>query len=252
MLDAHGNVTNPNAAGAVLEGLPYPWRPQRGPLLRLTMDKLPQLQSTPSLVLLCEGNQVDIQVHLPSIYPPFTLHLPSIYPPLPLHLPSIYPPLPLHLPFICPAFQEELIERYRNVVSEFSSTGLAFYYAPQRSQLALQVRRFVGIVDPTALVLVDMRGGLKYVCDDGGDGSLDESDIVAFIEGWGKKQIHPHLRSEPRPLLDRDPKHPAALRGVASSLEDVLRRAIFVIHPGPAPLWAKRLATALQASFMTR
>lgn len=83
-----------------------------------------------------------------------------------------------------------------------------------------QVRRFVGIVDPTALVLVDMRQGLKYVCDDGGDGSLDEEDIVAFIEAWATKTLAPHRRSEPRPLFDRDPKHPAALRAVASSLPE--------------------------------
>ena len=61
MLDAHGFVTNKNATGAILDGQPYPWRPQRGPLLQLTMDKLQQLQSTPSLVLLCEGAEEDLQ-----------------------------------------------------------------------------------------------------------------------------------------------------------------------------------------------
>ena len=36
------------------------------------------------------------------------------------------------------------------------------------------MRQLVGVVDPMVLVLVDMKTDQKYVCDDGGDGSLDE------------------------------------------------------------------------------
>jgi len=105
-------------------------------------------------------------------------------------------------------------------------------------------------MEPVVLVLVDMRKGLKYVCDDGGDGSLDEIDILNFITGVVKKDIVQHKRSEPRPLMDRNPRHKAALRCVASSIDDMLifNLSLLVIHCGPPPTWALELASALQTT----
>lgn len=148
-MDSTGTVTNPNATGLILDGAAYPWHPQRGPLLPLGHGALEVVQSSPAMVLLAETAPQDELEALLARYRN-----------------------------VAQARVDPTIYVLTGVLQAFLSHGLSFFYADQHSALASQVRAFAGVhatrAQPVSLLLLEMRRGCKFLCDDGGDGSLDE------------------------------------------------------------------------------
>jgi len=151
-----------------------------------------------------------------------------------------------------PQQQRALLRVLKRVASQLPKEAaelLGFFYCTQESKLSSQVRAYTGMWEGTALVLLDMRRGKKYVCDDGGDGKLDAPEIVHFVQGFARHELLPHVKTETRPEDDIHPEDDECFKVVGDSFEELVVGAasptLLIIYEEKPPVWFSHLSSAM-------